>query len=68
MWNVLPGRTGMIFHDNVGQGVLFGVVCLTGFIGMAGLFVGNAARTASKISLVPEKDPRLGESLAFENF
>jgi hypothetical protein len=40
------------------------VTCL---IGLGGLFVAGMARQATGLSLMPEKDPRLPESLAFEN-
>ncbi len=38
------------------------------FVGIGGLFVAVMALRMRSVSLVPEKDPRLSESLAFENF
>ena len=40
---------------------------LTCFLGMAGLYVASMAFLLKRCSLVPERDPRLAESLAFEN-
>lgn len=37
------------------------------FVGLGGLFVAGLARLAGGRSLVPTRDPRLNESLAFEN-
>lgn len=47
--------------------VPLGLVDLGCFLGIGGLFVAGAAYTARGRSLVPERDPRLHESLAFEN-
>jgi hypothetical protein len=38
------------------------------FLGVGGIFVAAAAHRMAKLSLIPVKDPRLAESLAFENF
>lgn len=40
---------------------------LTTIIGMAGLLVAGTAHRLSSCALIPEKDPRLNESLAFQN-
>jgi hypothetical protein len=37
------------------------------FLGMAGLSIAAAGRRLARCSLIPEKDPRLKESIAFEN-
>jgi hypothetical protein len=37
------------------------------WLGTTAFFVGMAARRANGLNLVPTKDPRLGDSLAFEN-
>lgn len=50
------------------EGVPFGLMDILAFVGMAGVFVAALGRRGRGISLVPEKDPRLGESLAFENY
>lgn len=39
----------------------------TTFVGIGGFFVAAVARGLAKHSLIPERDPRLPESLAFEN-
>lgn len=43
---------------------LVDVLCL---VGVVGLFVGVAARRARGVNLIPTGDPRLADSLAFEN-
>jgi len=43
------------------------VVTLAIFVGMGGLYLASTAWMLSRRSLVPLKDPRLAESLAFEN-
>jgi hypothetical protein len=47
--------------------VPFGLMDVVGFLGHLGLFVAGIAYTLGGRSLLPEKDPRLAESLAFEN-
>ena len=49
------------------EGVAFHLMDVTVFAAMAGLFIAAAGRRLGKASLVPEKDPRLSDSLAFEN-
>ncbi len=44
------------------------LVDLACFVGVGGIFVATMALRMRRFSLVPEKDPRLGESLAFENY
>lgn len=43
------------------------VLDLLTMVGLGGLFLGLTALWLKKVSLVPEGDPRLAESLAFEN-
>jgi hypothetical protein len=43
------------------------VLDLTCLVGLGGLFVAGVSRWLGQCSLVPEHDPRLHESLAFEN-
>jgi hypothetical protein len=45
----------------------FGAIDLLAFLGVGGLFVANFGYVARDRRLVPEHDPRLAESLAFEN-
>ena len=42
-------------------------VDLTCLVGLAGLYAVAIALRLRSRSIVPEKDPRLGESLSFEN-
>ncbi len=44
------------------------MVDATCVLGLIGLFVAGTAAALRRASLIPEGDPRLGESLAFENF
>jgi hypothetical protein len=43
------------------------VVHLTALVGLLGLFIAGAAMRLREHSLIPTGDPRLGDSLAFEN-
>ena len=45
----------------------FHLLDLTTFLGVGGIWMALLMRTLSKQSLIPLKDPRLAESLAFEN-
>lgn len=47
--------------------VPFSLVDLLAWIGVTGLFLGAAAMRTKGINLVPTKDPRLADSLAFQN-
>jgi len=76
IWLVLPRAVGTPNLDGppsehavtvaglTGWDVLQCLLCL---IGIGGLFVAGVARKMGQASLIPRKDPRLGESLAFEN-
>jgi hypothetical protein len=44
-----------------------GLIDLVNVVGMAGLLVAGTAVRLSGCSLLPERDPRLHESLVFEN-
>lgn len=58
-WLVMPEwHYGHLPHGLV----LFGCI-----VGVGGIFLGGAVRVAAKHSLVPTQDPRLAESLGFEN-
>jgi hypothetical protein len=48
--------------------VPFHILDLTTFVAVGGLWVGVFALRMRQHSLIPERDPRLPESLAFENF
>ena len=58
-WLVIPE-----FSPGVARFGLLDVLC---FLGMSGLFSAALVLRLRRVSLVPEKDPRLAESLAFEN-
>ncbi|MBI5864730.1 MAG: quinol:cytochrome C oxidoreductase [Planctomycetes bacterium] len=44
-----------------------GLQCVTCLLGVGGIFVWKMARNMASASLIPTRDPRLHESLAFEN-
>jgi hypothetical protein len=58
-WLVMPS-----LHPH---GVALGLVDVVCLVGILGLFVGVFARLTAGAPLVPIKDPRLAESLGFEN-
>jgi hypothetical protein len=45
----------------------FNIMDITCLVALASLFIAGAAHQARKVSLIPTKDPRLAQSLAFEN-
>jgi hypothetical protein len=53
--------------DGTGE-VNFGLTNVLFLVGVLAVFFGAAARRAKGINLVPTKDPRLPQSLAFENY
>jgi hypothetical protein len=55
----------MVTNDELGYG--WHLLDLTCLIGLAGLLIAGTAKRLSGQSLIPERDPRLHESLAFEN-
>lgn len=59
-WLVMPQFDKGIFH--------FGLIDFAAFIGIGGIFVAFVVRKASHDSLRPTRDPRLADSLAFENY
>jgi len=59
-WQIAPSIGGHHIH--------LSLMDLTCWIGVGGLFVAAAAKVAGDRALIPIGDPRLGESLAFENF
>lgn len=67
-FNVMPGAK--LYAQ--GEEVLFSFpvhfvdVCL--FFGMGLIYFGAALKAAEHLPLIPKHDPRLGESLAFENY
>jgi hypothetical protein len=58
-WLVMPN----LHHEHVS----FSLLDITSLVGIAGLFIASAAFQARKVNLIPTKDPRLAQSLAFEN-
>jgi len=64
-WLVMPEMPS-VRHGDVGQ-VPLHLLDLTCFIGLGGLFIAVMAWLLRKRALIPVKDPRLEESLAFEN-
>jgi hypothetical protein len=53
--------------DDLQTGYGWHLLDLTCLIGLGGLMIAGAAWRLSGVSLIPERDPRLHESLAFEN-
>lgn len=60
-WMIMPEA-----HSSFGgtAGVLSSILCV---VGMLGLMFGLVLRVADQTKVVPVRDPRLQESLAFEN-
>lgn len=58
-WLIRPN-----WHSELNHFGLFDVLTL---VGIGGLFIGTATLLLIRKSLLPQKDPRLSESLAFEN-
>jgi hypothetical protein len=56
-----------LVYPNGSPDVPLGPVDILCLIGVVGLFFGIAARRARNVSLIPMGDPRLADSLAFEN-
>lgn len=56
-----------LIHPDGSPEVPFTPIHVLAAIGMLGVFVGFVARKARGYNLVPTKDPKLGDSLAFEN-
>jgi hypothetical protein len=54
-------------HASPGR-VPWSLLDVTAFLGVGGLFVSVLAHRLGTKSLIPRRDPRLSESLAFENF
>ena len=59
-WIVMPTQS----HG----GIHFGILDVTTFLGVGGLFVFAVGWVMGRRALIPVKDPRLPESLGFENF
>ncbi len=60
-WLIMPE------YGHGSAGPAFGVMEVATLVGLGGLFVAAWSRMLGKGSLVPERDPRLEESLTFEN-
>ena len=58
-WLVMPSHTP--------EAAYFGPVDAGCLVGLGGLYLAGLLRVAGNRPLVPSKDPRLGEALAFEN-
>lgn len=56
-----------LIYPNGDGAVPLGLVDILCLIGVVGLYVGVAARSARGVNLIPTGDPRLADSLAFEN-
>ncbi|MCB9638084.1 MAG: quinol:cytochrome C oxidoreductase [Myxococcales bacterium] len=70
-WLVMPSvyhQIGHSMHKDFHFSVVHLLPVLANFVGIGGLVIAGILRWASEHNLVPAKDPRLKESLAFENF
>lgn len=76
IWQVFPHETGAIMDGPPRDqklitagflGSMDVIQLLTCFLAIGGFFVWRVARSAVGVAVVPLKDPRLDESLAFEN-
>jgi len=72
MFGFFGGRgvsgTIAIFEQTMGIPAPLTILAMTAEVfGAVGLFLGFAASRAKGINLVPTKDPRLADSLAFQN-
>ena len=56
-----------LIYPNGDGGVPLGLVDVLCLVGVVSLFIGVSARRARGVNLVPTGDPRLADSLAFEN-
>ena len=59
-WLVMPE------HDKAGLSLA--LVDLSTLLGVGALFVAAAARAASRVNLLPTRDPHLRDALEFENY
>lgn len=64
-WLVMPNIA--LFDPNGGHGFHPSLTDLTSLVGIGGLFLAALGWNLKGGSLLPVKDPRLGESMAFEN-
>lgn len=60
-WTVMPSIEG--YHDTIPLSLMD----VLNVVGVVALFLGVSARRATGINLVPTRDPRLADSLSFEN-
>ena len=67
-WMVMPeahaGTAGSVASTGGAIGIIASVLCV---VGMAALLMGLVLRLASQTKIVPVRDPRIQESIAFEN-
>ena len=69
-WLIMPSvyhQIGHAMHKEFHFSVLHLLPVLANFVGIGGLFIASVLRWAGENNLIPAKDPRLKESLAFEN-
>ena len=57
----------LVIHSRYHEGPQFGLIDVFCFLGIGGLFVALFAAVAKRKALVPIKDPRLPESMTYEN-
>jgi hypothetical protein len=57
-----------LVKPKLGEHLPFHLLDITCLVGVVGVIIAGVALQARKVKLVPTRDPRLAESLAFENF
>ncbi|MCZ6835581.1 MAG: quinol:cytochrome C oxidoreductase [Planctomycetota bacterium] len=81
-WLIKPIVPNHVFHEartysevvqrvadeNLTLGFGWTFLDLTSLVALVGIFMAGTFRKLQSASLIPEQDPRLGESLAFENY
>ncbi len=63
-WAIMPQASETLGPSGGGIGIVSVLLC---GLGMLGLYLGSIFKMAADVPLIPARDPRLVESLAFEN-
>ncbi len=67
-WVVMPSYGNpMNPEEAIGPSLTSLIMSMSATIGIGGLFAAAVASAASKVNIIPNGDPRLSESVAFEN-
>lgn len=63
-WSIMPQASESLGPSGGGLGILSVILC---GVGMVSLYLGGVFKLAADVPLIPVRDPRLVESIAFEN-